>query len=96
MTNTSPLPDSFYNVGADGILGNAGDSGYTWARVRVIDPEGNSSNAVTDTLAQFTANNALTAAVIDTSPPTITGFQPLAKHGRHSQEPTVRSPSPSR
>ncbi len=76
VTNTSPLPDSIYNVGPDGILRTKDDSGYTWARIRVIDQSGNASDLPTDTNAQFAAKNALSAAVIDTAPPTITSFSP--------------------
>ncbi len=76
VTNTSPLPDSFYNVGPDGILRTGDDYGYTWARVRIIDQSGNASDQPTDTPAQFAANNALDGAVIDTAPPIITSFSP--------------------
>jgi hypothetical protein len=78
VTNTSPLPDSPYSVGPDGKLNplDGDDSGYTWARVRIIDVSGNASNQPTDPLSSFIANNALTGAVIDTAPPKITAFSP--------------------
>ena len=77
LVNTTTLPDSVYNVGPNGILKSGTDnSGYTWFRIRVIDQSGNASDQVTDPLSDFIANNALTADVIDTAPPTITSFSP--------------------
>ena len=77
VTNTSALPDSPYNVGPDGKLQPGGDdSGYSTFRIRVIDQSGNASNQITDPLSAYVANNAVTAAVIDTAAPVITAFSP--------------------
>ena len=76
VTSTAVIPDSPYNVGPDGILRTADDSHYTWARIRVIDQSGNVSDTPTDSYLTFLKNGALTAAVIDTSPPKITSFSP--------------------
>ena len=65
----APLPDSSYNVGPDGILGTADDSGYSIARVRVIDSSGNTSS-LTDPKAQV-------RFVVDTKGPQITSSSPL-------------------
>ena len=75
VTNTGPLPDSFYNVGPDGILNTGDDTGHSQFRVRIIDTSGNASNQPTDPNSSFPAN-ARTKAVIDTAPPTITNFTP--------------------
>ncbi|MCA1685026.1 MAG: hypothetical protein LC745_03395, partial [Planctomycetia bacterium] len=40
VTNPAALPDSPYNVGPDGLLRTGDDSGYTEARIRVIDQSG--------------------------------------------------------
>ena len=76
VTSTAVIPDSPYNVGPDGILRTADDSHFTLVRVRVIDQSGNVTNLPTDSLVSFLANGALTSAVIDSAPPTITSFSP--------------------
>ena len=76
VTNTAAIPDSPYNVGPDGKLRTKDDSGYTWARVRIVDQSGNTSNLVTDPYTAYLQNHALTGAVIDTSAPVITSFSP--------------------
>jgi hypothetical protein len=78
VTNTSAVPDSPYNVGPDGKLNplDGDDKGYTFFRIRVIDQSGNASNLPTDPLSAFIKNNALAAAVIDTTSPVLTTFTP--------------------
>lgn len=77
VVDTSPIPDSPYNVGPDGILRPGGDdSGYTWARIRIIDQSGNSSNQIGDPVSAFVAKGALTGTVIDTAAPRITSLTP--------------------
>ena len=78
VTFTGSLPDSIYNVGRDGILRTADDSGYTWFRIRVIDQSGNVSDVPTDPDSEFAAHNALAGFVVDTAPPVITAFSPAA------------------
>src|SRR6185312_4013936 len=73
---TSPLPNSPYNVGPDGRLKTADDSGYTWVRVRVIDQSGNVTNLPSDPVSAFVANGAFAKAVIDTTSPYIIGISP--------------------
>jgi hypothetical protein len=68
VTSNVPIPDSPYNVGPDGLLGTADDSGYGLARIRVIDQAGNASNP--------NDPNAMTGFVVDTAPPTVTGASP--------------------
>lgn len=75
---TTTVPDSPYSVGPDGILGTADDSGYTEARVRVIDQSGNVSNTTAGTLQSFAAQGALYNFVVDTSPPKVTAVTPTA------------------
>jgi hypothetical protein len=70
VTLTTPLPDSAYNVGPDGILGTADDSGYSVARVRIISPSGAASNP-NDPNAQFSFD-------VDTKGPKVTGTDPVA------------------
>jgi large repetitive protein len=53
------LPNSPYNVGPDGILGTADDTGYSVARIRVVDKNGNQSNP--------NDPNALVRFVVDTT-----------------------------
>jgi len=76
VSNQAGVPDSPYNVGPDGQLRTPDDSGYTFARVRVIDQSGNQSNLPTDTNAQFGANGALAGTVIDTAAPHVIAFTP--------------------
>jgi hypothetical protein len=68
VTITQALPDSPYNVGPDGILGTADDTGYSVARIRVTDPNGNQSNP--------NDPNALFRFVVDTKSPVVTGATP--------------------
>src|SRR5205085_766650 len=78
VTNTAGLPDSMYDVGANGVL-NLGSStfkGQSYFRIRVVDQSGNASNVTTDPVESFIANNAFTVAVIDATPPKITNFTP--------------------
>ncbi|MBX6312577.1 MAG: hypothetical protein IRY99_06610, partial [Isosphaeraceae bacterium] len=58
-----PLPDSPYNVGPDGILGTADDTGKSLARVLVVDQSGNVSNP-SDPSAQ-------TSFIVDTKGPQV-------------------------
>jgi len=76
VTNVTALPDSPYSVGPDGRIGTADDSGYSLFRIRVIDTAGNVSNQPTDPIQSFLNSHALTGAIIDTAPPTITSFAP--------------------
>ncbi len=69
VTLTKKVPDTNYNVGPDGILGTADDSGYSVARIRVVDQSGNTSN--------LNDPNALVPFVVDTQGPRITGTSPL-------------------
>ena len=64
-----PLADSLYNVGPDGVLGTADDSGYSVARVRVIDQSGNTSDP--------NDPKATISFVIDTQGPRVTSSDPL-------------------
>ncbi len=73
---TTPLPDSQYNVGPDGVLGTADDQGYDVARVRIVDQAGNVSDAFTDPLSDFQAQGAATNFIIDTLAPQITAESP--------------------
>lgn len=88
VTDTSPVPNSGYNVGKDGKLGTIDDSGYTLARIRVIDQSGNVSNTITDPISAFLNNGALAGAVIDTTSPRITSFSP-APNSTISPSPTT-------
>ncbi len=78
VTLTTPLPQTNYNVGPDGLLGTADDTGYSEARVRVVDQSGNVSNTTTGTLQSFAAQGALFNFVIDTIPPRVTSITPGA------------------
>jgi hypothetical protein len=75
VTNTGPLPDTNYAVGADGYLGtnpNTGgfdDSNYSAVRIRVVNTSGNVSNP--------NDPNALTSFVVDTHGPRVTNTNPL-------------------
>jgi len=71
-----PLPETSFNVGPDGILGTADDTGYSVARVRLVDTSGNSSS--------LTDSKALVRFVIDTKGPRVTAASPLPG----SQSPT--------
>ena len=75
---TTPLPQTNYNVGPDGLLGTADDTGYSEARVRVVDQSGNVSNTLTGTLQSFAAQGAVYNFVIDTIRPVVTSFTPTA------------------
>jgi hypothetical protein len=72
---TGGLPDTPYNVGADGFLGinpNTGsfdDFNYSDVRVRVVDQSGNASS--------LTDPNAQTHFVVDTTGPKILSATPL-------------------
>ena len=68
VTADHPIPDSNYNVGPDGILGTADDSGFTQGRVIVVDPSGNLSNP-DDPNAHF-------QFIVDTTGPRVTGVSP--------------------
>jgi hypothetical protein len=65
----APLPNSVYNVGPDGILGTSDDTGYSIARVRILDQSGNASS--------LTDKNAAISFVVDTQGPKVTGSDPL-------------------
>ena len=65
-----PLFDSAYNVGSDGIFGTADDSGYSTARVRIVDQSGNVSN--------LGDPNALIKLAIDTKGPKVISTSPIA------------------
>ncbi len=69
VTIAQPLPNTPFDVGPDGILGTGDDSGYSIARVRVIDQSGNVS---TTTLNNANNNNF----VIDTRGPRVTSITP--------------------
>ena len=87
---TQSLPNSPYNVGPDGLLNSplnaslstknpfvsTDDSGYSMARVRIVDQSGNASNLPTDPLTSFQKNGAVTSFVVDTADPKITSFSP--------------------
>ncbi len=81
---STPLPNSPYKVGPDGTLDalysvdsngnvipnpNNQDTGYSIARVRVVDASGN-------TLSDPTAPNAQTPFIIDTNAPVVTAASP--------------------
>lgn len=68
LTINQPLPDSPYNVGPDGILGTADDSGYSVARFRITDPNGNPSDP--------NDPNALFPFIVDTRSPVVTSASP--------------------
>ncbi len=82
----TPLPDSQYNVGANGYLAfdytknppvyQTTNYGYSMARVRIVDQAGNVSNKVTDPLSSYIAAGAVTSFVVDTTGPTITAATP--------------------
>ncbi|MDR3634850.1 MAG: Ig-like domain-containing protein [Isosphaeraceae bacterium] len=83
----SPLPNSPYNVGGDGLLNSPANSslspknddvGYSQVRVRIIDQSGNVSDTITDPLSAFLAKGALDYFVVDTQAPTITSISPAA------------------
>ncbi len=78
----APLPDSAYSVGPDGILGTADDSGYSVARVRIVDQSGNVSS--------LSDANALLSFVVDTTGPRVTGSSPLP----NSQPPVTAGTIP--
>jgi hypothetical protein len=69
VTPGSPLPQTPFNVGPDGLLGTADDSGYSVARIRIIDQSGNSSSE--------TDPNARLSFVVDSAGPRVTGTDPL-------------------
>ena len=69
ITLAKPLPDTAYNVGPDGILGTADDSGYSVARVRIVSQSGNTSNPADP--------NAIFSFVVDTKGPRILATSPL-------------------
>ncbi len=82
-----PLPDSPYTVGPDGILArdytknpptlaNADDTGFSLARVRVIDQAGNVSNTVNAPFSTFAAQGAAAVFMLDTRGPRITSISP--------------------
>ncbi len=68
VTLTKAIPDTAYNVGPDGLLGTADDSGYSVARVRIVDAGGNTSPTGADYLTSF---------VVDTKGPRVTGTDPV-------------------
>lgn len=70
VTLAQPMPDTPYNVGPDGILGTADDSGYSIARVRIIDTNGNTSDP--------NDPNARISFVVDSKGPRVTGTAPLS------------------
>jgi hypothetical protein len=86
---STPLPNTPYNVGPDGLLGTPDDSGYDLARVRIVDQAGNASNAFTDPNSAFTAAGALTGFVVDTSAPVVTGESPAPNSLAPSSPVTV-------
>jgi hypothetical protein len=65
---TQPLQNTNFNVGPDGILGTADDSGYSVAKVSVTDTSGNVSNP--------NDRNAQLKFVVDTQGPRITSANP--------------------
>ena len=65
---TRPLPQTQFNVGPDGILGTADDSGYSVARFVATDQSGNVSN--------INDRNALLRFVVDTQGPQVTSASP--------------------
>ncbi len=67
-TSMLPLPDSAFDVGPDGQLGTDDDSGFSFARVRVIDVSGNVSDPADP--------NAITDFILDTAGPQITDVTP--------------------
>ena len=70
VSPTTPLPDSpNLNVGPDGIIGTADDTGYSVARIRVVDQSGNVSSP--------TDPNSRVRFLIDTRGPRITGTDPI-------------------
>ena len=85
---TTPLPDSPYNVGPDGILAfdytknprvqSLDDFGYSLARVRIVDQSGNASNTAFDPLSSYIKAGAVTSFVIDTKGPHVVGVNPTA------------------
>ena len=76
VTASSPLPDTLYNVGPDGLLGTADDSSCDLARVRIVNQAGNASNAFTDPISAFEAEGAATDFIIDTLAPQVTAESP--------------------
>jgi hypothetical protein len=84
ITNT--LPNSPYNVGADGILAydytktppvqSVDDYGYSVARVRIVDQSGNASNTITAPLSSYNSTGAATSFVVDTNGPLVTSVSP--------------------
>ncbi|MDB5349012.1 MAG: hypothetical protein JWN86_259 [Planctomycetota bacterium] len=68
-TKQKPLPETSYSVGPDGILGTADDSGYSVARVRIVDQAGNVSN--------LNDPNAFVPFVVDTQGPRVLSSSPL-------------------
>lgn len=62
-----PIPNTPYNVGPDGILGTADDTGYSLARAYAVDQSGNRST-----------NELFETFVVDTRAPQVVGFSPSA------------------
>lgn len=66
---STPLPDTPYDVGPDGLLGTPDDRQYSLARIRIVDQSGNESNP--------NDPNAMAAFVVDTTGPRVTATDPL-------------------
>ncbi len=83
VTNTAPLPDSPYVVGANGQIQSPNAvgttvSGYSIVRIRVLDQSGNASDQPSDTYLMYLANGAATNVIVDTAPPHVTSISPTA------------------
>jgi len=76
VTPSSPLPDTLYNVGPDGLLGTADDTNLDIARVRIVNTAGNASNVFTDPISAFVSAGAATNFIIDTLAPQVTAESP--------------------
>ncbi len=69
---STPLPNTNYNVGPDGLLGTSDDQNYSVVRVRVVDLSGNASNSPSDPLSTYISEGAAVGFVVDTTPPALT------------------------
>ena len=76
VTVAQALPDSNWNVGADGKIGTKDDIGASLARVRIVDQSGNTTLLPTSPFSDFYNQGAATGFILDTKSPLVTSVTP--------------------
>ncbi len=78
VTVANPLPNSPYVVGPTGMQMVPGDTGFSIARVRIVDGAGNATATLTTPLSTFQSEGAVYGFEEDTTPPQVTSLTPTA------------------